>query len=166
MILISFLFITAHANATVYNEKTHQFKCANVQKVTKEAVAYAILGAWEPFANRNCFASERYEFFNPRAAKPEGEVVHPERLIRFKKGRDKYSIDKVVKAGDEYNIESTFVIDGKKIQTTFIYTPDAPYTGRTGICGFVNNDKHTIMRSDCVDEKLLTSLANVIKNRR
>lgn len=163
MKLLALLLISA--NATVYNESMHKVKCADVQKVAKEAVAYALLGAWEPFANHKCFADQRFQYFMPQAAKPEGDVLHPENLIRFKKGRDKYTIDKVVKAGDEYNIESTFVINGKKIQTTFIYTPDAPYTGRTGICGFVNNDKHVIMRSDCVDEKLLTSLAKDAKTR-
>lgn len=147
------------ANATVYNESMHRVKCADIQKIAKEAIPYALLGAWEPFANHRCFSGERFQFFMPQAAKPEGDVLHPENLIRFKKGRDKYSIDRVVKAGDEYNIESTFLINGKKIQTTFIYTPDEQYTGRTGICGFVNNEQHVIMRADCVDEKLLSSLA-------
>ena len=151
------------ASSVVYNETAHKAKCADLAKIAKEAVAYSLLGAWDPYANHKCFAKESFQFFKPSAAQPEGDLLDPSKLIRFAKGKDKYVIDGVKKAGEEYEIKVNFEIAGKKLTTTYIYTPDPPYTGRTGICGFVNNTTHHIVRNDCIDEKVRNEMIKQIK---
>jgi hypothetical protein len=145
------LFSTGIWAADGYNPKAFETKCKNVNDIAKEAVAYSLVGAWEPYANHKCFAKEKFHFFHPELGEPEGEIIDPSKLIQFKKGRDQYSIEGVKKDGQEYLIAVKFTIDKKAIATNYRYTPDPAYMGRTGICGFVTNSEHKIVRSDCID---------------
>lgn len=140
--------------AAEYMPRLHETKCSDTKALAAEAVAYSLVGAWEPYTDRKCFQAETFRHFNPRAGKPEGDVFDPSKILRFDKTKDKYEIESVKKEADgEYAIAVKFTLAGKPLQTVYKYVPDPAYTGRTGICGFVVNETHTIIRSDCFDAK-------------
>jgi hypothetical protein len=124
--------------------------CRDINAVAKEGVAYALLGAWTPFTTHACFKNETYLYFRPELGSPTGEVLKGAHFIFFDKHRDRYTIDSVKPNGNEFNIAVTFTISGKITHTKYIYTPDADYAKRTGICGYVTNYEHGIFRKDCV----------------
>ncbi len=138
-----------------FNPDLHQTRCKNIRAVAQEAVQYSLLGAWEPYTTKACFKGKRYRYFNPHAAYPEGDLLNADGILFFKQGRDSFKIKNVRKIEDEYSIDVEFKIKGKSLKTVYNYVPDPKYTGRTGICGFVTNSQHKIVRSDCVDQKKL-----------
>lgn len=146
-ILICAFSSLAHAG---FNPKAYDLNCKNMDELAKEAVAYSLVGAWEPYANHKCFAKQKFKFFRPELGKAEGEVIDASKLIKFRNGRDSYAIQNMTKNGDEHLITVNFNIDKKTFSTTYRYVPDSEYTGRTGICGFVTNPTHKIIREDCI----------------
>ncbi|MGE4133047.1 MAG: hypothetical protein AB7F86_15505 [Bdellovibrionales bacterium] len=137
-----------------YQPRRHQIVCHDDKAVAKEAIDYALLGAFEPYANHKCFLGKKvFRFFRPDLAFPEGELIDPKQVTVFQPGRDRYKINTVsrTKDGKEVKIEVEFRIKGKTLSTTYDYVPDEEYTGRTGICGFVTNPRHKIIRKDCID---------------
>lgn len=135
-----------------FKPKLHELKCKDIAAVAKEAIAYSLVGAWEPYADHKCFQGERFQFFSPSAGQSEGEVIDPSKIIKFHRGQDTYEIQSVRKNAEEYQITVKFVIAKKPLTTIYKYLPDPAYTGRTGICGFVTNSTHMIVRFDCVDQ--------------
>lgn len=131
--------------------RLHELKCTDARAVAKEAVAYKLLGAWDPFTTHACFQRETFKYFHPKAAYPIGEVTNLGHVTQFVKGRDQYAIRDVRKEGSKYRIDVDFNIDGRKFMTTYEYVPDPEYTAHTGICGYVVNPTHDIIRSDCID---------------
>lgn len=123
--------------------------CSDVSKVAKEAVAYSLVGAWEPFTTHACFKGERFHYFHPERGEPEGEVIDASKLIWFNKKTDKYTIESVTPKGNSYDIAVKFVIGGRTINTTYVYDP-RPQIHQYGICGYVTNPTHGIYRWDCV----------------
>lgn len=151
--LILATWLSSSAVAGEFKPRLHEIKCKNLKAVTEEAVAYALVGAWEPYTTRACIKGQIFKHFNPRAGQAEGDVYDPSQILFFKKGQDSYSIKSVKAVGSEHEIAVEFKIGGKTLNTVYNYVPDPAYTGRTGICGFVTNSSHTIIRSDCVDQR-------------
>ena len=62
--------------------------CKDVDKVAKEAVAYALVGAYAPFTTHACFKHEHFEYFRPEKGYATGEVLNAKGLIFFDKRTD------------------------------------------------------------------------------
>lgn len=125
--------------------------CSDIEQVAKEAVAYSLLAAWEPFATHSCFKNEKFFYFKPELAEPEGEVTDSSQFIWFDKKTDSYEIKRIVSQKDTYRIEVEFKIANKTFMTTYIYDPQPTYFKKTGVCGYVVNNQHAIFRRDCLD---------------
>lgn len=124
--------------------------CKNIKAVAREAVAYSLVGAWEPFTTHACFKGEHFKYFRPELGSAEGEVIDPSLFVWFDKKKDSYSVEKITKIKTSYEISVKFVIAGKPLHTIYNYDPDPDYEKTTGICGFVINDLHPIYRRDCL----------------
>lgn len=131
--------------------------CSDVNKVAKEAVAYAMLGAWETFTTHACFKNERFEYFKPQIGVPTGEVNSTSNFFYFEKGRDHYAIESVTPEGTDYIISVRFHVGKKDLLTHYRYRPKPEYHKATGICGYVVNQEHGIFRKDCVVPSRLPS---------
>ena len=150
LVSVASFCLNAHAR---YNPKAHDLRCKDITKGAKEAVAYSLVGAWEPYANHKCFEKEKFDYFRPKLGKPEGDIIDTSKRIPFRRGRDSYQIESVQRDGRDFLISVKFTIDKKMISTKYRYVPDPEYTGRTGICGFVTNFNHKIIREDCIRQK-------------
>lgn len=133
--------------------------CHDIKSVTSEAIAYSLVGAWEPFTTHACFKNEKFLYFRPQLGTPRGEVTAPEKLLWFDKSRDKYTIESVKADGKDYTIAVRFHIGNKDLLTHYTYRPKPDYNEKTGICGYVVNYEHGIFRKDClVPSRLPSSL--------
>jgi hypothetical protein len=146
--------------ADSFKPRLHEIKCKDINAIAKESVEYSLLGAWSEFTTHKCFKGDTFKFFNPSAGRPSSELIDSSQVIQFKKNRDSYKIKAVRKEDEEYRFDVEFTIDKKPLSTTFEYVPDPEYTGRTGICGFVVNPTHHIVRADCIDQAEWKRLAN------
>jgi hypothetical protein len=124
--------------------------CRDVNKVAKEAIDYALVGAWEPFTTHACFKNEKFRYFQPQLGSPTGEVTDAKKLIWFDKKTDHYKIESVKKTGRDYEIAVNFTIHNRSLHTKYLYRPQPGYAKKNGACGFVVNYDHGIYRRDCV----------------
>src|SRR4051812_26983277 len=116
------------ANAHAQNwPRLYETKCKDTKAVAKEAVEYAMLGAWDPFTTKSCI-KEELKYFHPRAGKPEGEVTDLHHVTQFVRGRDTYAIKTVRQEGKEFRIDVDFNVEGRKFMTTYEYIPNPEYT--------------------------------------
>jgi hypothetical protein len=146
--------------------RLHEIKCQDKKAIAKEAVAYALVGAWAPFTTHACFEGETFKYFHPGAGKPIGEVTNLDHVTQFVRGRDKYAIRAVRSEGKESRIDVEFKINGRKFTTTYEYVPNPEYTATTGICGFVVNPVHDIIRSDCIDKRAWNNFKQILDARK
>lgn len=149
-ILLVTLLMTSVAFAAPIKKKKKKVDCSDEKAVAEEAVAYSLLAAWESFGQRTCFKGEKFKYFKPELAKPEGEVTDASQFNYFDKKSDKYRVLGIRSQGNKRLIDVEFTLGTKVLKTTYTYLPDEEYQANTGICGYVVNDLHSIYRRDCV----------------
>ncbi len=131
--------------------KVRKVSCSNLNLVAREGISYSLLGAWEPFTTHACFKNEKFKYFMPEAAEPEGEILNTSKYKWFDKKKDKYKVLKIESEGEVYKVGVEFTIDGKKFETVYTYSPKPLYAEKTGVCGFITNHEIKLVRKDCVD---------------
>ena len=130
--------------------------CADDSVVAKQGVEYSLLGAWMPFADHSCFiGKKRLKYFRPELAEAEGEVTDWSAFTWFDPSRDSYKILGTKRVGALTHVNVRFTVNGKSFETTYIYEPDADYAMRVGICGYITNPTHNIVRIDCANAELI-----------